>query len=434
VVCTDEFFALGKTEAECLGVPGLAIAVVPHPVAKQPPERIAEIAETVCGELEHLLTADAATVAAEGRAREVPRRNRLRYSSLFEGNFNAPGAPSVIKAPDSWEAINRLLYQRGWTDGLPVVPPTPDRFERMLDGRDPNRAIGAVEPRLGVATVGNVAANAVMAGCEPAHLPVVLAATRAMIAPQFALKALQATTHPCTVMLLVNGPIVEALDINAGTNAFGQGVLANAVIGRAVRLVLTNVGGGAPGILDRATQGSPAKYAFCFGENEAESPWEPLHVERGFAAADSTVTVCGVEGPHNVNEHYGHTAEDVLLTVAGVMATPGSNNSYLAGENLVVFGPEHASLVAREGLSKADVKRFLLERAIIPSHHIGPGQRKTYAERLPERLIGPNGTDGVRIASTTDDIMVAVAGGAGRHSAVMPSFGSTRSVTVKVEF
>jgi hypothetical protein len=306
----------------------------------------------------------------------------------------------------------------------------------MLGGRNPGREIGAVEPRLGMATVGKVAANAVMAGCEPQHFPVVLAATRAMIEPRFNLKALQATTHPCTVMLLVNGPIADTLDVNAGTNAFGQGAQANAVIGRAIRLVLTNIGGGAPGILDRATQGTPAKYSFCFAENVAESPWPPFHVERGFRPEDSTVTVFGVEGPHNVNEHFGHTAEDVLLTVAGTLAIPGSNNSYLGGENLVVLGPEHAELVAREGYDKPAIKRFLVEHAVIPSHHIGPGQRKTFKERFPDRVVGPGGLGGeggMHIAGSPADILVVVAGGAGRHSAVLPSFGNTRAVTVRIE-
>jgi hypothetical protein len=415
-------------------MPGLALAIVPHPVAKQPPERIAEIAETVFPDLIHLLETDATALAAEGKARDVPRKSRLRYNSLFEGNFNAPDATPTLKAPDGWDAVNRLFYQRGWTDGLPIVLPTPERYEKMLaaTGLDPAVEIGKVEPRLGMATIGKIAVNAIMAGCEPAHLPVVVAAVRAMIQPQFNLKALQCTTHPVTVMTLVNGPIAHELDINATYNCMGQGALANAVIGRAVRLVLTNIGGATPGVLDRATQGSPAKYAFCFAENEAENPWSPLHVERGFAAQDSTVTVFGVEGPHNVNEHFGATAEDVLLTIAGVLATPGTNNSYLGGETLIVLGPEHAALIAREKLTKDDVKQFMIDRAIIPSHHIGPGQRRTFMERLPHRVIGPNAEGGMHMASDKADIIVAVAGGAGRHSCLMPSFGTTRAVTVKI--
>src|SRR5262249_34557103 len=149
-------------------------------------------------------------------------------------------------------------------------------------------------------------------------------------------------------------------------------------------------------------------------------------------ATDSTVTVFGVEGPHNVNEHFGSTAEDILLTVAGVMATPGSNNSYLAGENLIALGPEHAHVIAREGLSKDDIKQFIVDRAIIPAHHTGPGQRRTFRERLPNRVVGADGSGGMHIASAKEDVQVVVAGGAGRHSSVLPSFGTTRAVTVKI--
>ena len=414
-------------------MPGLPIAIVPHPVAKRTPEQIAEIAEGALDAIVHLLETDAATLAAECRERKPPAGPRLRYRGLFAGDFTAPGAPVQIKGPDSLEAVTQLFYQRGWTDGLPVVPPTVGRWEAMCAGRDPQEELGLIEPRLGRATVGNVAANAVMAGCTPEMLPVLLAAVRGMTEPRLNLKALQATTHPCTLLALVNGPIAEALDINSGTNAMGQGVHANAAIGRAIRLLLTNVGGAQPGVLDRATMGSPAKFVFCFAENAAASPFEPLHVERGFAADASTVTLCGVEGPHNVNDHYGETAEEVLLTVAGTMATPGCNNSYFRGEYLVVLGPEHAEIVARDGFSKADVKRFLIERAVIPRASISRAQMALYRQRVPERLLGPEGRDGVRIATDPAELMVVVAGGAGRHSCVIPSFGNTRSVTVEVQ-
>jgi len=439
-ICTDEFFALGKAEAECLGMPGLPIAVIPHPVAKQPPETIAAYARDTLDEVLHIWESDADSLRAEYRDKTVVTGKRLRYHSMFEGDFNAPDAPARFKAPDDDVAAMRLLYRRGWTDGLPIVLPTPERCERMIaeSGHDSDALLGLIEPRQGQATLARVAVNAVMAGCEPAHLPVVAAAVRAMATPEFNLKALNTTTHPCTVLVLVNGPVADALDINAGANAMGQGCLANAVIGRALRFVLTNIGGGAPGVLDRATAGSPAKYSFCFAENEADSPWEPLHVERGFDAATSTVTVCGVEGPHNVNDHYSQTAEEILLTVAGVMATPGVNHSYLRGEILVALGPEHADIIARSGFSKDDVKRFLIEHAIIPPRHIGAAQMALYRQRVPERLIedgqGVPGAGGVRIATAPEHIMVVVAGGAGRHSQVIPSFGgTTRSVTLPID-
>ena len=291
---------------------------------------------------------------------------RLRHRSLFESDFNAPDAPTVIRVPDRLDTVDRLFYQRGWTDGLPIIPPTPERYRALLGDLDPDELLGLVEPRLGRATVGKAVANAVMAGCRPEHVPVVVAATRAMCDPRFNLKALQSTTHPCTVMCLVGGPICDEIDLNASYNAMGQGQRANAVIGRAIRLILTNIGGAAPGVLDRSTMGSPAKYSFCFAENSEANPWETFHAELGLDEDASHVTVFGAEGPHNVNDHHGRTGEDILLTIAGTLASPGANNFYLGGQAVVVLGPEHAEVIARDGFSKADVKRYLSERAIIP--------------------------------------------------------------------
>jgi hypothetical protein len=432
-VCTDEFYALGKAETECLGMPGLPIAIVPHPVAKLNPDGVAAMAAGIVDEVVRLWESDAESLRAEFRDKQPPVTRRLRYHSMFDGDFIGPQAPQRVRAPDDLEGVNRLFYARGWTDGLPIVPPTPERHASMLAeaGFDGAEVLGSIEPRQGRATVAKVAANAVMAGCQAEHLAVVVAATRAMCEPRLNLKALNTTTHPCTALALINGPIAEAIDVNATYNAMGQGSLANAVIGRAIRFVLLNIGGGTPGILDRSTMGSPAKYSFCFAENADDNPWgETLHMERGFDRGISTITLCGVEGPHNVNDHYGQTAEEVLLTVGGTIATTGANNSYLGGEVIVVLGPEHAEIVARDGFSKADVKDFLIEHAIIPASHISAPQRAATEAYVPERLLGPG--HGVRIAAQRDDIMLLVAGGSGRHSCIIPSFGETRSVTVPI--
>jgi hypothetical protein len=431
-ICTDEFHALARAEAEILGNPGLPLIVVPHPVAKLRRDEVTALAETVLNEVIHAWTDDAVTLQAEYRDRELEQAVRLRYHSLFEGNYNAPDAPATFNAPESYDATNALLYRRGWTDGLPIVPPTGDRVEAMLGDWQEETLLGLIEPKLGRATARKIAANAVMAGAAPEHFAILLAAVRAIAQEPFNLKALQTTTHPCTVMMLLNGPIIEAAGINTTYNLMGQGRLANAALGRALRFVLLNIGGAAPGVLDRSTMGTPAKFAFCFGENAVDNPWQPLHVERGFAPDESTVTVAGVEGPHNVNDHFGRTAEEVLTTVAGTIASVGSNNSYLGGEILVVLGPEHAELIARDGLTKTDVKRFLLERAIIPGHHISEAQGQVMARRVPDRLLGSDWRAGVRIISDPDDIMLVVAGGSGRHSCVIPSFGSTRSVTLPI--
>ena len=415
-------------------MPGLPLAVVPHPLAKRGTEECAEFAESVLDEIAEALTGEPGALAAKYRAKTLQERGRRRYRSLFESEFNAPDAPLAFKGPDSPEALNRLFYRRGWTDGLPVLPPTPKRCQAMLAGRDPDELAGLVEPRLGRATLGKIAANAVMAGCAPAHFPVVRAAVQAMCKPRFNLKALQSTTHPCTVACLVGGPLSAELDVNGAYNAFGQGSYANAAIGRAIRLVLTNIGGASPGALDRSTMGSPAKYAFCFAENTEASPWSSYHDELGLDPADSHVTVMGIEGPHNVNDHYGRTGDEILLSIAGTLATPGANNFYLAGQPVVVIGPEHAEVIAADGFSKADVKRFLSERAVVPPSVVSEAMIDVLAERLPHHLIGDRGTGGVRFVTEPEYLIVLVAGGAGRHSAVLPSFGgSTEAVTRRID-
>ncbi|HEU5319571.1 MAG TPA: hypothetical protein VFX28_02125, partial [Methylomirabilota bacterium] len=325
--------------------------------------------------------------------------------------------------------------ERGWTDGLPIVPPTERRVHELLKqtARDPREVVGVLPPRQGEATIEKIAVNAVMAGCRPAYFPVVLAAIEALADPLFNLDSVQATTHPVATLLVVNGPIARAIGLQAGYNAFGQGFRANVTIGRAVRLVLMNVGGGLPGSGDRATQGSPAKIAYCVAENEAESPWEPLHVEAGLPAGTSTVTVFGCEGPHNIQDHYSNTALGVLLTVAGAMGQAGSNNLLGRGWPLLSLGPEHAATIAKEGYSKQKVKEFLFDHARFPLARLGAEYRRQQAERhavvdAPDTM--------VPIVRRPEDITVLVVGGAGKHSAWQPTFGdgthwTRRTVTAR---
>jgi hypothetical protein len=331
-------------------------------------------------------------------------------------------AATVFTFAGSYEEIDAHYQERGWTDGLPIVPPTETRVHEFVKqtGRDPREVVGVLPPRQGEATVEKIAANAVMAGCRPEYFPVVLAAIEALADPKFNLDSVQATTHPVATLLVVNGPIARALGIQAGYNAFGQGFRANVTIGRAVRLVLMNVGGGLPGSGDRATQGTPAKIAYCVAENEAESPWEPLHVEAGLPADASTVTVFGAEGPHNIQDHHSNTALGVLLTVAGAMGQAGSNNLLGRGWPLLSLGPEHAATIAKEGYTKQQVKQFLYEHARYPLKRLGLEYQRQQVERwgmadAPDTM--------VPIVRRPEDISIIVAGGAGKHSCWQPTFG-----------
>jgi len=344
------------------------------------------------------------------------------------------GTERVHRAPDDLLDFQSFMMERGWGDGLPLIPATAERVAGMLGGtrRPAGDLVAVLPPRLGRATVERVAVNAVLAGALPEHLPVILAAVEAVGQPAFNLQAVQTTTHPCSPLVIVNGPIAANLRINGAGNALGQGHRANAVIGRALRLVLQNVGGARPGREDRATQGHPGKYSYCVAENEAASPWAPLSVDRGFPREVSTVTVCGSEAPHNINDHGSSTPEGILTTVAGTVAVVGSNNIYLGGEPLVMLGPEHAATVAGGGWSKDDFKRALWERAQVPLSRFDPSNLERFAvihpagfkDRPPETL--------APIAREWSDIMIVVAGGAGKHSVFVPTFGATRSVTLRI--
>jgi hypothetical protein len=332
-----------------------------------------------------------------------------------------------IEVADELEAVQRLYLERGWTDGLPVVPPTPDRVEAMLAASElpPQHVVAEIPPTYGAATVEKLAVNAVMAGCLPEYLPVLVAAVDAIGDPAYNLYGTQATTHPCAPLLIINGPIRGVLGLHSSSGAYGPGWRANATIGRAVRLVLFNVGGGYPGVGDMSTQGAPSKYSYCVAENEEENPWQPLHVERGFRPDQSTVTVMAGEPPHNINDHSGRSAEDVLTIVAGAMAVTGANNAYTGGETLLALGPEHASTIASDGFGKGEIREWLHQRALIPLERY---THDTLMERFRAIPEGP-----VPMVATPDDLLVIVLGGPGKHSSWVPTFGgTTRSVTREI--
>lgn len=336
-----------------------------------------------------------------------------------------------VDADDDFDAINALMREKGWSDGLPVVPPTEARVAAMLEycDRPWDQAIAKIPPRWGEATPLLLAANAVMAGCQPRYFPLFMLAIEAMCEEPLNLYGVQATTHMCAPLVIVNGPIVKELDINGGHNAFGPGWQANATIGRAIRLALVNIGGAIPALGDMSTFGSPAKYGYLVAENEAESPWEPLHVERGLPIDASAVTVIGAECPHNINDHESLTAEGLLTTVAGTMATAGVNDIYYKAQPLVIMGPEHAKMAAG-GFSKSEAKKFIQQRAHIA---VGKLSRENIDRRVrvvfKDRLPNPRPDDVIYAVQRPEDLLIAVIGGAGKHSAFVPTFGATLPVT-----
>lgn len=350
--------------------------------------------------------------------------------------MNAPETEraATFEAPDDILEINRLYRERRWSDGLPIVPPTRERVERMLEHTRRGRGdiVARVAPGYGAATVERIAVNCVMAGCDPEYLPIVIAATEAIADPVFNLQGIQATTNPVAVWLVLNGPLAEKLGVNAGFNCIGQGTWANATIGRAMRLILQNVGGALPGDMDRATQGQPGKFTFCCAENETASPWQPLHVERGFERGVSTVTVVGAEGTMNMNTH-SKDARELARVFAETMMHPPSNEYVHGGEPWFIIGPEHAEVFRRGGMSKADVKRELWERSKMRIDALAAKEIERTRDSRTAELGELRPDTMLPISQKPDDIMVIVAGGAGTHSVYVPCFGNSRAVTRPID-
>ena len=326
---------------------------------------------------------------------------------------------------DQW---NDYALEQGWSDGLPLLPPVEEKVERMVHTcHGDNEPFPPMSPRRVVPTLRNIAANAVMAGCRPEYFPVVVAAVRAVLNPDYNLHGTLATTHPCAQMVVVNGPARHRLGINCGSNCFGQATKANATIGRALQLTLLNVGGAKPGNMDRATQGSPAKYSFCFGENEEESPWEPYHVRRGFAADDSVVTVLAGEGPHNINDHASTTGEGLLTTIAGAISQTGANVISGDAPYFVILGPEHAATIHRDGWTIQDMQEKLYTDTAVHISRVSREQQKFYETRTSYLI-----NDRYPLSRGPEDIQILVAGGPGKHSAYIPSFGHNEACSARI--
>src|SRR5262245_11008722 len=332
-----------------------------------------------------------------------------------------PNLTSITHAVEGWREGIEAYFERGWSDGLPVIPATEDAVSRFLEAAalSPGAVVLTEPVRRRTITAEKIAINAVLAGCLPEYMPVLVASLEAMADPAFTLHGAITSTGGSATLVVVNGPVRTLLGFNSGTNVFGPGWRANATVGRAIRLVTLNCLGALPGVLDKSTQGHPGKYSYCIAENEEENPWAPLHVERGFAREASTVTVFAAEAPHNVLTHYGETADAILLTLGDTMASLGS---FSGGQSFVVLAPEHVRILARDSWTKPRIKAELYARA-----------RRTRADlKRAGKLAGAiePGDDNawVHRGNDPEDIHVVVAGGgAGGHSAFIPSWSRYRN-------
>lgn len=337
-------------------------------------------------------------------------RLALRY-----GDFRVAARP--IEVPALEDAIE-YCFERGWSDGLPVVPPTEERLYRMLQGceRAADEILGEVPPNLVPLTVEKVAINAIMAGCKPEYLPTVLAAVEAALDPAFCLHGLVATTWFSGPMAIVNGPVREAIDMNWQGNVFGQGNRANATIGRALQLVVRNVGGGRPQEADQSTFGTPGKYTFCFAEDE-DTPWQSLAVERGYASGQSTVTLFSADGVQGVVDQNARSPEPLVESIAASLRTINHVHMANASDAVVVVGPEHGRVFDNAGWSKAHTTAALHDRLNVAGKDLGMGTDDGEATRPVEPSAGliakfrPGGLQ-----------LIRAGGKAGLFSAIIPGW------------
>jgi hypothetical protein len=324
--------------------------------------------------------------------------------------------PDLVAAMSGQDGGDELeeMFERGWTDGLPVVPPTTERVEAMLGGLDGAQSLGLVPPAMGEATLARVAACAVLAGCRPAYFPVVAAAARAALDPAFNLHGQAVTTQPAGQLVVVNGPVREAIGLNSGMGALGPGFRANLTIGRALRLLVSLTGGAMPGGMDRATLGQMGKLGFCVAEDEEGSPWEPLHVERGFEPGQSVVTVIGSDAPLSISDHRSRTPEDLAYILAWAAASAWSTHWWpLEEPSVFVICPEHAQMFRAAGWTKQRLRQFMFDAVRRPAGLLRRGETTPAVHAAhPDALVPKWASPGA--------IVLLVAGGeAGRYSAVL---------------
>ena len=324
-----------------------------------------------------------------------------------------------------------VWFDKGVTDGLPVVPPARTRVERMLAGtrRDRNALLGEMPPNLGRVTVEKAAVNAVMAGCRPEYLPVLIAAVECACDPVFNLHGVATSTNFSAPLIVVNGPVRQAIGLNCSFGVFGPGYRANATIGRALRLLMINVGGARPGDISMSTFGHPGRYTYCIGEHEEASPWPPYHVTRGFTRDASVVTLFAGEAPHGISDHASRTARALAGSLGWSMTCLWNSKHFpLYSHTMLCVGPEHARTLGDEGWSREDLARFLFETVRRPYRELTPDEDHGEGTNLRFARTPPAAGAMIPKFPSAEEIHIVVTGGtAGRFSMAIPGWLGTRN-------
>ena len=370
-----------------------------------------------------------AGITADGKyidyqIKELMRQKGMTKPSLA-GDFPDVKVEEIEIERDAFAELNDLFYKRGWTDGLPIVPPTPERVKEMLTGTDlgPDFLVTSLDPMAGQATVEKIAVNAVMAGCRPEYMPVLLAAVAAVMDPVFDLRGLATTTNPDAVMVIVSGPVAEDLDINSGANALGRGWIANATISRGLHLIIQNVGGSWPGLTDMSCLGTPGDFSMCLAENEKKSPWPPFHIDFGFPKKTNVVTVVGAEGTQAVLG-VNQSSEGFMKMVAENMA--GMDRPARSMFVLIV-AQDTARMLGEEGWTRRKIKKYIQDNAHMPfarykEKYIDTGTIKYFGRNLPSWILETKDPKALIPTPVFGDMLIMVAGGPGEKSIIIPAW------------
>jgi hypothetical protein len=407
-VFSTAFVEAAKAQAGGRGMPNLHVVAIPHPMHT--------------------------ALASEVTARAVAAVPAIAEGLTVEGKGAVVASAAKVASTVDLSDDEEIFFANGWTDGLPVVIPTAAKVEAMLaaSGRNPSDVIGPIPPAMKEASIEKLAINAVMAGCRPEYFPVVLAALEAALEDAFQLYSIQTATNTTAPMTIVNGPIVKQLGINSGTNALGQSNRANATIGRALQLILRNVGGDYPGVTDMATHGQPGKYTSCIAEAEENSPWEPYHVEVGFKAEDSTVTMVGASAPQNIFSYGCENGAEIMDHFIGAMLGLGHNNILFPSGPMLIIAPEHAHTLHRDGYSKKTIREMIFEKARIPLSRFAERTVKGLHHRRSRWFETVGDPNHIGVADSPDHVHIIVAGGAGIHSVFVPTGFNYNLVTRKI--
>lgn len=422
---TEAFRAAARVRARALGLLEHPVVVVAHPIATKNQGQVRELVRNSLQDVVHGLLSGGANPSVSLRDKESPAR--------------VPESKRASRVPvqGSVSDINNHFHERGWTDGLPIIPPSEDLVRKMLEAspRSSEQSLGKMSPLDGTATVEKVAVNAVMAGCRPDYFPVVLAAVKAVLQPQFNVGSITTTTGGAAPVVVVSGPVARKLGIQSGTAVFGSGHRANATIGRALRLTMRNLGGATADTMEKSTHGWPGKYTMCFAENDERNPWEPLRVEMGFPPEASIVTVSAARGLHTLMEGTQGTGVAALQTLIESMTAGGISGYYYqlrGASTVVVLGPEHAEEIAAAGFTRKDVKNYIFKNARLP---LGKLKNRGHwgARSWPKEFEGQNDDFMVPLVTGPDRLVLVVAGGDGRHSSWFPAWSTTQLATEIIE-